>query len=372
VEFALFYEIPVARPWSRTAELEAYQNTLEQVVAADQLGWHSFWSVEHHFLEEYSHCSNPEVLYGAVAARTERLRIGYGVRLAPRPYNHPVRSAESAAVLDLLSNGRVEFGTGRSSTRAEMEGFGIHPDETRPMWREAIEHIVGCWTHDEYEFEGKYWSMPRRRVLPKPIQDPHPPLWGATGSDGGSRLMGELGIGFLSFSVGVPPEELARRVALYREGLADCTQPVGVTVNPRAACFTMVNCAATRERSYEAARESFEWYPRAAARLLATVPKWLDEMDAGGQYGTYDYLTAAVKAETVYERLTFDRLIETRAAIAGNPDDVVELVRAYEATGTDLLLCLLNPYKVRHEDVMATIELMGRHVIPEFQRSAST
>src|SRR5271155_4425494 len=135
VEFALFYEIPVARPWSRTSELEAYQHTLTQVVRGEEMGWHAFWSVEHHFLEEYSHCSNPEVLYGAVAARTERMRIGYGVRLAPRPYNHPVRSAESAAVLDLISNGRVEFGTGRSSTRDEMEGFGVHPDETRSMWQ---------------------------------------------------------------------------------------------------------------------------------------------------------------------------------------------------------------------------------------------
>ena len=117
MQFALFYEIPVARPWSRLSEQRAFQNTLEQAVAGEAAGFHSVWTVEHHFLEEYSHCSNPEVLYGAIAARTERLRIGYGVRLGPKPYNHPVRSAESAAVLDLISNGRVEFGTGRSSTR---------------------------------------------------------------------------------------------------------------------------------------------------------------------------------------------------------------------------------------------------------------
>jgi alkanesulfonate monooxygenase SsuD/methylene tetrahydromethanopterin reductase-like flavin-dependent oxidoreductase (luciferase family) len=247
MEFALFYEIPVARPWSRTSELEAYRNTLEQVIYAEEMGWHAVWSVEHHFLEEYSHCSNPEVLYGAIAARTERMRIGYGVRLMPSPYNHPVRSAESAAVLDLLSNGRVEFGTGRSTTRAELEGFGVDPHETRGMWREAVEHIVGCWTNDEYEFEGTHWSMPKRRVLPKPIQDPHPPVWGATGSEDGHRMMGQLGLGLLSFSVGTPPEELARRVAIYREGLASCTKPIGATINPRAACFTMVNCAHKRE-----------------------------------------------------------------------------------------------------------------------------
>src|SRR5581483_7099325 len=129
-------------------------------------------TVEHHFLEEYSHCSNPEVLYGAVAARTKNLRIGYGVRLLPQPYNHPVRTAESVAVLDLISGGRVEFGTGRSSTRPELEGFRVNPHTTRQQWTAALHHIVGCWTNDEYEFEDEYWSMPKRRVLPKPFQDP--------------------------------------------------------------------------------------------------------------------------------------------------------------------------------------------------------
>ena len=183
MKFALFYEIPVPRPWAEDSELVAYRNTLEQAIAGDRYGWHAFWTVEHHFLQEYSHCSNPEVLYGAIAARTERIRLGYGVRLMPKPYNHPVRTAESAAVLDLLSGGRVDLGTGRSATRPELEGFGIDPADTRRMWQEAIAHVVGCWTNEEYEFAGEFWQMPRRRVQPKPLQKPHPPLWGATTSD---------------------------------------------------------------------------------------------------------------------------------------------------------------------------------------------
>ncbi len=168
MRFALFYEIPVARPWDADSERLAYQHTIEQAVAGERFGWDAFWTVEHHFLEEYSHCSNPEVLYGAIAALTERMRLGYGVRLMPKPYNHPVRTAESVAVLDLISNGRVDLGTGRSSTRPELEGFGISPRDTRAMWQEAIGHVVGCWTNDEYEFAGEHWSMPKRRVLPKP------------------------------------------------------------------------------------------------------------------------------------------------------------------------------------------------------------
>src|ERR1700691_4437715 len=141
MKFALFYEIPVPRPWEEDSELIAYQNTLEQAIAGDKFGWHAFWTVEHHFLQEYSHCSNPEVLYGAIAARTDRIRLGYGVRLMPKPYNHPVRTAESVAVLDLLSGGRVDMGTGRSATRAELEGFGIDPAESRGMWQAAHGHI---------------------------------------------------------------------------------------------------------------------------------------------------------------------------------------------------------------------------------------
>src|SRR3989440_10207784 len=179
VKFALFYEIPVAKPFTDGKEHAAYKNTLEQAVLGEQAGFHSFWTVEHHFLEEFSHCSNPEVLYGAIASQTENLRIGYGVRLMPKPYNHPVRAAESAAVLDLVSDGRVEFGTGRSSTRAELEGFGIHPNDTRQMWEEALDCIVTCWTEAEAEFHGKWWDVPKRRGAPKPRRKAPPPRRGA-------------------------------------------------------------------------------------------------------------------------------------------------------------------------------------------------
>ena len=362
----MFYEIPVPRPWGPDSEYDAYQNTIAQAGAGEKAGFHSFWTVEHHFLEEYSHCSNPEVLYGAIAARTERMRLGYGVRLMPKPYNHPVRSAESAAVLDLISNGRVEFGTGRSSTRAELEGFGIRPEETRAMWQEAVGHIVGCWTNDEYEFEGEYWSMPKRRVLPKPRQQPHPPLWGATGSPETHRLVGQMGLGLLSFSVGTPPSELRRRIDIYREGIAECTEPIGRFVNDRAASFTMVNVGRTREESLAAASESFVWYPKYGSQLIGSVAQWLREEQQA--LGTYDYLgsTADRVEDGSLEYLTMDYLLDSQACVAGDPDDAIEMFKAYEATGCDVIFCLLNPYSISHEAVMTTIELMGTHVIPAF------
>jgi alkanesulfonate monooxygenase SsuD/methylene tetrahydromethanopterin reductase-like flavin-dependent oxidoreductase (luciferase family) len=364
MKFALFYEIPVARPWGEDSEYLAYQHTLEQAVLADGLGFHSFWTVEHHFLEEYSHCSNPEVLYGAVAARTKNMRIGYGVRLLPKPYNHPVRSAESAAVLDLLSGGRVEFGAGRSSSRDELEGFGINPHETRDMWDEALRHIVGCWTEDVHQFDGKYWQMPPRRVIPKPRQKPHPPLWGATSSADGHRVMGEAGVGLCSFTVGLPPEELAGRIDKYREGLAACTNPAGKFINDRAATFTMVHCAPTSEEAAEVAKESFEWYPQRGARIIASVGEWLE----GKDLGTYAYAGEALQHEREghFDFMTFDYLRKSGSSVVGDPDECIEACKRYEAAGCDLLLCLFNPYKIPHEKVMQSIELMGKHVLPEF------
>jgi len=367
MRFALFYEIPVARPWDEQSELRAYQNTIEQAVAGDRFGWDAFWTVEHHFLSEYSHCSNPEVLYGAIAARTERIRIGYGVRLMPKPYNHPVRTAESVAVLDLVSGGRVDMGTGRSSTRPELEGFGVDPHETREMWQEAIQHVVGCWTNDEYEFHGKYWDMPKRRVIPKPIQKPHPPLWGATTSDEGHRQVGTLGLGLCSFAVGVSPEEVKRRIDIYREAVERCDAPIGKYIHNQAATFTMTLCGDDRDAAVAAARDSFEWYPKTGARQIATVAEWMAERQQ--DLGNYSYAADMKKTddEGMLDLLSMEYLIDEGACVVGTPSDCIEACRRYEAAGVDLLLCLVNPWKIPHETVMRTIELMGTEVIPQFK-----
>jgi alkanesulfonate monooxygenase SsuD/methylene tetrahydromethanopterin reductase-like flavin-dependent oxidoreductase (luciferase family) len=366
MKFALFYEIPVARPWNDSSEHRAYHQVLEQAVLGDQLGFHSVWTVEHHFLEEFSHCSNPEILYGAIAARTKKIRIGYGVRLLPAPYNHPIRTAESVAVLDLLSDGRVEFGTGRSSTRAELEGFGVDPHATRSMWSEALHHIVGAWTEDLYKADGKHWQMGGpRRVLPKPLQKPHPPMWGATSSPDGHREIGRHGLGLCSFTVGVPPEELGDRLALYRAGLAECERPVGKFKNEQAATFTMVHCAATNAEAFADAEESFPWYVKTAVTHIASLADWM----AGKDLGTYAYAEAlrSVREGGGFDHLSFDFLKDSGSAVVGDPDRCIEVAKRYEAAGCDLLLCLVNPYKIPHEKVMKSIELLGERVLPAFR-----
>lgn len=367
MKVSLFYEIPVPRPWDALSEYRAFKEVIEQAVLADRVGFHGLWTVEHHFLEEFSHCSNPEVLYGAIAALTTKIRLGYGVRLTPKPYNHPVRSAESVAMLDIISDGRVDFGTGRSATRTELEGFGIDPHSTREMWLEAVRHIAGCWTNDEYEFDGEFWQMPRRRVVPKPLQQPHPPMFGATGSIDGHEMMGELGLGLCSFSIGTSMEHLAERVEKYRAGMRRCETPIAAYKNEHVVAFTMVNCAPTSEESYACSRDAYEWYAHASADSLSELSDWVEAQN--GDLGTYQYtdkIRTAARSGSKEVALNFDAMLGKNSVVAGNPDEVVERFRQYEEAGVDQLLCLMNPHDIPHANVMRTIELLGRYVIPEF------
>jgi alkanesulfonate monooxygenase SsuD/methylene tetrahydromethanopterin reductase-like flavin-dependent oxidoreductase (luciferase family) len=359
MQFGLFYEIPVAAPWHARSEYDAYHQVIAQAVRGDELGFSHFWTVEHHFLTEFSHCSAPEVLYGAVAAKTSRIKIGHGVRLLPFPYNHPIRVAEMAAALDLICGGRLEFGTGRSATRDELEGFGIDPLQTRALWEEALDIVVGAWTSDVFEWQGPHFRVPPRRVLPKPLQQPHPPVWMATSSPEGHQVCGRKGLGLLSFTIGVPPPELAFRIGLYREALQEA-QPAGKFVNPRAAAFTMVHCAETDAEARRNAERSVLWYFKRSIELIGTLAAWQE----GKELGSYEY-TRTLK-DLNLEGFSFDILDEMDAIVVGDPDTCIRKARRYQEAGCDQLLCLMQPYDIPPDKVMRSIELFGAYVIPAF------
>jgi alkanesulfonate monooxygenase SsuD/methylene tetrahydromethanopterin reductase-like flavin-dependent oxidoreductase (luciferase family) len=178
MKFGIFYEHQLPRPWAEGAEQKLFNEALDQVELADRLGIDYAWEVEHHFLEEYSHSSAPEVFLAACSQRTKNIRLGQGIRQVISQYNHPARTAEVIATLDLVSNGRVEFGTGESSAALELGGFQISVQEKRKMYLEATEQICNMLAMDPYPgYEGRYFSMPCRNVVPKPVQKPHPPLW---------------------------------------------------------------------------------------------------------------------------------------------------------------------------------------------------
>ena len=184
MDFGIFFELSVPRPFTAEAERRVYEHALAQAELADELGFDSLWAVEHHFLEEYSHCSAPEVFLTACATRTRRIRLGHGAIVCVPEMNHPVRVAERVAVLDIISGGRLEVGTARSSTWTELGGFRANPDDTKKTWDEYVRVLPRMWTEERFAYEGFSFSMPERAILPKPLQKPHPPLWVTVTSPG--------------------------------------------------------------------------------------------------------------------------------------------------------------------------------------------
>lgn len=175
MKFGIFYELQLPRPWVEGDELRLYQNALTQLETADRVGYDYAWVVEHHFLEEYSHSPAPESFLAAASQRTKRIRLGHGIFQLTT--NHPARVAERVAVLDLLSNGRCEFGMGESASITELTPFGRDMETKREVFEEAVAAIFPMFTRIGTEHHGKYFDIPLRNVVPKPVQKPHPPIY---------------------------------------------------------------------------------------------------------------------------------------------------------------------------------------------------
>ncbi len=236
MRFGVFYELQLPRPWNEGDERNLFHQALEQVALADRLGYDYAWEVEHHFLEEYSHSSAPEVFLAAAAARTKSIRLGHGIRQVIPNYNHPARTAEGLATLDIISDGRVDFGIGEGATRLELGGFNIPAKEKRAMAMEAAEQIANMMVLEPYPgFEGKYFSMPCRNVVPKPVQKPHPPMWMACTNRDTIKIAAQNGVGALAFSF-LDPEEARHWADIYYGIIkSDECVPLGHAVNANLA-----------------------------------------------------------------------------------------------------------------------------------------
>ncbi|HVM08926.1 MAG TPA: LLM class flavin-dependent oxidoreductase, partial [Acidimicrobiales bacterium] len=201
MKFGIFYEHQLPRPWAEDSEHKLLKDALDQVELADSLGFDYVWEVEHHFLEEYSHSSAPEVFLAACSQRTKRIRIGHGIVQLPVNFNPTARIAERIATLDLISDGRVEFGTGEAGSETELGGFNIDPKEKRAQWTEALDAVTRMLVEVPFAgYDGQWVKMPPRNVVPKPFQKPHPPLWVACSRRDTIHLAATKGIGALSFS----------------------------------------------------------------------------------------------------------------------------------------------------------------------------
>jgi alkanesulfonate monooxygenase SsuD/methylene tetrahydromethanopterin reductase-like flavin-dependent oxidoreductase (luciferase family) len=265
MKFGIFYEHQIPRPWDANAEHRIYREALEQVELADRIGIDYAWEVEHHFLEEYSHSSAPEVFLAACSQRTKRIRLGHGIVLMPPGYNHPARVAERTAALDLVSDGRVEFGTGESASILELGGYRVDIAEKRAAWQESVEQCLNMMVMTPYPgYEGKFFSMPCRNVVPKPLQKPHPPVWVACSNRETIKLAARLGIGALTFAF-VDPAEAKQWVDDYYRILKTECVPIGHAVNANIAMVTGFSVHPDAEEAKRRGEDGFKFFGYALA-----------------------------------------------------------------------------------------------------------
>ncbi|MGZ4800043.1 MAG: LLM class flavin-dependent oxidoreductase [Acidimicrobiia bacterium] len=358
MEFGIFHSGHVPTQASADAQRRLEHRRLHDeaavAVTGDGNGFKYSWFTEHHFLEEYSHVSASEVLMGYVAARTERVHLGSGIFNLTPPVNHPARVAERVSMLDHLSNGRFEFGTGRGSSSTEYQGFGIPDAEmTRDLFDEALPEVVRILREAPYEHDGRGFSMPPRSVLPRPWTVPHPPLWLACGSPTTFEKAGRLGMGALCFTMG-DPEDLAPLIETYKDAISRCTEPVGAYVNDNVACVSMLLCLNDRERALD------QFLHMGAANYQSLVVRWLDSIPLPVDIDRQSFSVPEPSVDELRESIDAGR------RSVGTPEDVARSVDRWRGAGADqLIFGVLNntlPLEVAQE----SIETFGRQVIPAY------
>ena len=354
MRFGIFYEHQLPRPWAEGGELKLFQDALDQVELGDRLGIDYAWEVEHHFLEEYSHSSAPEVFLAAASQRTKRIRLGHGIVLMPPGYNHPARIAERLATLDLVSNGRVEWGTGESASRAELEGFGITPAERREMWRESTEQVANMLAMDPYPgYQGKYFAMPVRNVVPKPVQKPHPPLWVACSNRETIHLAAQLGMGALTFAF-IDPAEAAHWIADYYDTFKRECVPIGHTVNPNVAMVTGFSCHADAVEAGRRGTDGFRFFQFALGHHYSFGKHTPGRTDIWKKF-------VAVRDQLGLE------MLGGGTGCIGTPAQLRASLRLFEDNGVDQTIFIQQGGNNRHEHICESLELFASEVMPEFK-----
>jgi alkanesulfonate monooxygenase SsuD/methylene tetrahydromethanopterin reductase-like flavin-dependent oxidoreductase (luciferase family) len=374
VKFGIFFEHQVPRPWAADDDRRVIEEALEQIELADRLGFDCTWLVEHHFLEEYSHSSAPELFLAAASQRTSRIRLGHGIVQALPAINHPARIAERIATLDLLSDGRVEFGTGEGSAAAELDAFGVDPGEKHAMWEEGVRVALRCLTEDPFTGHvGKYVRFPPRNVMPKPQQRPHPPVWVACSRRETIHLAAQHGIGALAFAF-FDPEEAQHWVEDYYSTLASEGVPIGDAVNANLACVTSFFC---HEDEQEAIRRgayganfigySLGHYYVFGRHQPGRGNLWDDYERRRAEEG-YDPEAVALAAgdeSRLGAKVVNEGVTGLRGA-TGTPEQVRDYLRRYEEYGVDQVILSCAAGRNRHEHIMESLELFAREVMPEF------
>ena len=370
MQFSMIFEAQLAHP-TREAERQTLHDCVEQAVLAEQMGFDRVWAVEHHCLERYAHMSAPEIFLSFVAARTERIRVGHGVVCLPFNYNHPVRVAERAAMLDILSGGRLDLGAGRGATPQETGTFGISPDDTQPQLVESLRMIPRMWGDETFEWSSKLMEVPPRPILPKPVQEPHPPLFLACTHEATLELAADLGLGALCLGFG-GPEDIEQKRKVYDEArkARDGSSVVGAHPNDHlsALCPAMVleDRAEARRIGFRGQRFFTEaighWY---GGRPAPDPDSWEDDsdqvlLDAG------EKLVAYLHEEKIEAGTEVTGLFNPNHAY-GTAEDAVDYVGRLVDAGADEVMFIMQMGTVPQPAILESIRNLGEQVLPRFR-----
>jgi alkanesulfonate monooxygenase SsuD/methylene tetrahydromethanopterin reductase-like flavin-dependent oxidoreductase (luciferase family) len=357
MRFGIFYEISIPRPWGPETEREVYDRCIEQAVLADELGFDNVWAVEHHFLAEYSHCPSPEIFLATIAAKTKQIRVGFGINVCVPQINHPARIAERCAVLDIVSHGRLEVGTGRSATWTELGGFGANPDLTKAHWAEIVRALPKMWTQEHFSHEGMAFSMPERTIVPKPYQKPHPPMWVAVTSPGTEIDAAEHGLGALGLTFNDFAEQ-ERRVKNYHKIIANC-EPCGEVVNDQVAIVNFLQCQEDSAKAKKVGYGVVADFGYAAAQLVSAR-----EVYASPSYASFGLLPQLRRAAAT----PGEAAPAPPGMCIGDPKEITAVLKQWESAGVDQVNFLLNAMEhASQEEVLSSLRLFAKEVMPAFK-----
>jgi len=355
VDLSVFHEIQTIDV-STAGVRRAYDETIEQVVLADELGYRAAWFVEHHFLPGYCFCPAPELVLTYIASKTKRIRLGHGIVQLPFRINHPLRVAERIAVLDILSNGRVEFGGGRVTIGSELEAFGVDPADTRQQWEEALHMLPKMWTQESFKWESELISVPPRSVIPKPVQQPHPPMWVACSQPSTIEFAGRNGLGVLG--LGIDVNNAAEYVRVYRDALKDA-KAVGAFVNDRFAILVTALCCDTDQEAIDLQAPSVRFLGEQLAEMHRP---WL----MGSAPPSYEYFTnfIAQSGESLKHASLADLV---KGSCVGSADTCREMLQALADAGIDETMLFMQLYQTPHDAIMRSLRLIAAEVQPRLK-----
>ncbi len=335
------------------SEHQVLKEEIDLMRRAEDLGFDSVWASEHHF-SEYGFCASPALTLAALAPVTKNIRLGTGVTVLP--FNHPLRIAEDIALLDLISDGRVDFGVGRGFQPVEYHGFHIDQAQSHEIFDEALDIVLQAWTQQKIDYPGKHFRFQVEHVMPKPLQKPHPPVWVAAVSPDSFGAAGKRGLNLLCApTFGFYGEAARKMVQRYHDGLRLAPNP---TVPREIGALCMVFCGETEEQARRDFTGPVLWTYRTLAKYIAPPPG----QQASEGYEIYEQL------RSICASIKWEEMKAVGAVICGDRDSCIEQIAALkERLGATQLLCWTRMGGLDSAKVLKSMDLMSKHVIPHFK-----